>query len=889
MLSDEDENRNRPDRTLDGGWAVSSLTTDGATESAMVQPGSCPWLSWIPEARRQDARQTSYRVSAEQDGTRIWDTGLIASSDTVVHYAGPPLLPSTTYVWTVEITDDSGAVARAATHFETTLDDAVLRQATWIAADEDREAAPLFRRDLLVENPPVRARLHVAGLGLHRCTVNGVEVSDAHLESGFTDYDHTVLYSTSDVTDLLEQGPATIGVELGRGFYDMVTQNTWRWHAAPWRDQRKLWVRLEIVDVHGPTDVVTTDRSWTWTDGPTRFDSLYEGETFDARHDVEGWDRPGFDASGWRAVGMTEAPAGQLAPRRHEPVRITQVSSPDSWREVDAQTFVVDAGRTTAGWARITNQRLPAGTRVTLTYGEKLTEGGTVEAKNRHVLPSDRFQVDEIVLAEDTTWQSRFSYKGFRYIQVHGITSPEDIDLTVCDVHTDVEEVSSFHCSDPVLNWIDRAMRVTVANNLHHVPTDTPMMEKNGWTGDVHVAAETMLGQFDLHLLLSKWLDDLCEAQELAATGPRSPEGELREGRLPVIVPSPGWGYTEMSPSPEWTTVYPFLLHTLVRWYGTTALVDRHINSVLLYLDYELSRLDEHDLSVGSLGDWLAPGPKARPVDDLRIAASCYLYRALKLTVEVVDVLAPDAAPQGWPERRERLTQAAGRIRAAVNRTFLDIEAGLYRSDREPEYRQTSNVLPLAVGITPSEHSAAVVENLVADIHTQGNHHNAGCLGISQLLRVFTEHGHADLAVSVATQTSPPSWGAWQRAGETTMLEMWRPDSRSHDHYFMGTPAQWLYESVAGVRMLEPAWAAFSVDPSARGDLEHATYRLRTVRGELAVSWRQTASALHIDVTVPVGARARIHLPDQLAPVWRGSGHWSFSSGLSSTELANAL
>jgi len=735
---------------------------------------------------------------------------------------------------------------------ETALD-TVEWQGSWITSGEDGEPAPLLRREFEAPAGVVRARVHVAGLGLSRTTLNGHPVTDACLESGLTAYDHTVLYGSYDVG--VQAGPNVIGIELGRGFYAMTTPNTWRWEQPPWRSLRKALVQVELTRADGTTELVTSDDSWRWLPGPTRFDSYYEGETYDARRDPIGWDRPGFDDSAWSPVQVADPPAGRLAPRQHEPVRVVASVEVVDWLGgQDNRPLIADFGTTMAGWVKISTD-MSAGTHISLIFGEQLNPNGTVHATNRHVY-SDRFDEDQVIVGDGPLeWESRFSYKGFRYVQVGGIDDPTSITLTARHAHNDVTEVSSFSCSHEVLNWIDSAMRLTVCNNLHHVPTDTPVYEKNGWTGDAQVAAETMLGQYDLHRLFAKWLDDMADSQN-------------DQGLIPVIIPSSGWGYEELAPAPEWTTLYPFLLDRLVFWYDDPDLARRHLGPVLRYLDYELGRIDADGLTSGVLGDYLAPGMDGAPtVDDLRIASSCYLYRALTITADLVDLAGEGNA--------ERLRTAARSLADAINATFLDTARGMYRSDREPEYRQTSNILPVAMGITSAEHVQAVVDNLVADLHAHDDHHNAGCLGLSQLFRVLSAYGHADLAVTVATQTTPPSWGAWMVDGESTMREMWNPESRSHNHYFMGTLAQWLYESVAGVRILAPGWSEFQVNPVARAGLSHASYSYSTPRGPLGASWRSEGDAFTLTVTVPAGTRARIHLPGR-EPFWVEQGEWSY-------------
>lgn len=733
-------------------------------------------------------------------------------------------------------------------------------QGSWITSGEDAAPAPLLRREFAAPDGVTGARVHVAGLGVHRTTFNGAPATDARLESGLTAYDHTVLFSSYDLA--VQPGANVIGIELGRGFYAMTTPNVWRWEQPVWRSLRKALVQIELTSADGSTETIVSDQQWHWSSGPTTSDSYYEGETYDARLDPTGWDAPGFDASLWSPVLIADAPAGQLAPQQHEPVRVVASVDVVEWfGGADGRPLVADFGTTLAGWTKISTAEtsqsgLPVGTMISLIFGEQLEEDGSVHNDNKLVY-SERFDTDQVITGDGALeWEPRFSYKGFRYVQVEGITDPAAITLTAKHAHNDVTEVSRFTCSDEVLTWIDSAMRLTVRNNLHHVPTDTPVYEKNGWTGDAQVAAETMLGQYDLRRLLTKWLGDMADSQN-------------DQGLIPVVIPSAGWGYDELAPAPEWTTLYPFLLDRLVFWYDDPDLARRHLDPVVRYLDYELGRIDADGLTSGVLGDYLAPGMHGTPSsDDLRIAASCYLHRALRLTADLIDQVGHDADSG-------RLRTAASSLAGALNTTFLDTEAGVYRSDREPDYRQTSNILPVAMGITPDEHVQAVVDHLVADLHAHDDHHNAGCLGLSQLFRVLTAHGYADLAITVATQTTPPSWGAWMAAGESTMREMWNPESRSHNHYFMGTLAQWLYDSVAGVRILAPGWTEFEVNPLARAGLSHASYVYDSPRGPLGASWREVDGAFSVTVTVPSGTRARVHLPSQ-EPFWAEEGEWTY-------------
>ncbi|ADB31696.1 alpha-L-rhamnosidase [Kribbella flavida DSM 17836] len=838
-----------PDGWTSGGpLAVAKLTAEYAEEPHGTDEVR-PRLAWIATAPGYGATQSAYQVlvasqpellSPEQ--ADVWDSGQVGSDAVQVAYDGPALAARTRYHWAVRLWDGQGRAGRWSrpSWFETALLDEGFGAARWIGAST--EAAPLLRRPFELTGPVRRARLYASGLAYAVLRVNGQQVGDAVLDPGFTNYDRTVLYVTHDVTELLQAGENVLGAELGRGFFGMTTPNVWRWHQAPWTGDPRLLARLVIDHEDGTTTELVSDGSWRVTSGPTVSDSLYAGERYDARLAQPGWDAPGFDDAAWSPAVELTAPQGTLRAQAHEPIRVVEEVAPVAISSPRAGVQVIDFGRTTAGWAKL-RVEAPAGSRFTLVYGETLTADGQVEATNRHV-DGDRFQQDEYVAAghEIEQWEPRFSYKGFRYLQVTGDAEAEVV-LKV--VHSDVRAASRFDSDVEVYSWLEQAMRRTVLNNLHGIPTDTPIFEKNGWTGDAQVGAPTMASLVDLARFFTKWLDDLRDSQ-------------LPDGRLPVIVPSAGWGYAELAPATEWSTVYPFLLREMHRWYGDTRVLADHWDAVLRYLDWELERVED-GLSISVLGDWLPPGyPDGPPPEDSRLTATAYLHRAVTAVVEIGELI-------GETSELERLRKAAAELADGLNREFLDREAGLYRTAADPDYRQTSNAVPLAFGLVPEDQVPRVVANLVADVQARDFHLNTGCLGVGVLLPVLTQYGHADVAAKLAQQRTYPSWGYWLEEGADTLWEMWEADTRSRNHYFHGTVVQWLLESVAGLRNVGNGWQRIVVRPDARTGSTSAALRTDTVRGRVAASWRLVGRVLQLEVQVPVGCVAEVHVPSEAA------------------------
>ncbi|MEV4261710.1 family 78 glycoside hydrolase catalytic domain [Kribbella sp. NPDC049584] len=819
-----------------------SLKTEYAVRPLGVDVNR-PRFSWVATAPGYGATQTAYQVlvaSAPElltpESADVWDSGKVDSARTFgMEYDGPTAA-RTRYYWTVRLWDDQASEWAAPEWFETGLREEGFGSAQWIGGATD--SAPLLRRGFTVDGTVRRARLYASGLGYADLRLNGQAVSDAVLDPGFTAYDRTVLYVTHDVTELITAGDNVVGAELGRGFFGLTSVNVWRWHQAPWTADPRLNARLVVEYDDGRVDEIVTDESWRITGGPTLSDSLYTGETYDARRALPGWDAPGFDDSSWSAAAVVEAPKGKVTAQAHEPIRVVETVDPVEVTEVRPGVWIADFGRTVAGWTKL-SVTAPAGTTISLTHGETVADGNVV-AENRHV-DGDRIQRDEYVAAGNgatETWEPRFSYKGFRYVQIEGARA--EVQMRV--VNSDVSSVTQFAASQAPYEQFEQAMRRTVLSNLHGIPTDTPFFEKNGWTGDAQVGSPTMLATLDLARFFTKWLGDIRDSQ-------------ADSGQLPVIVPSSGWGFTDLSPATEWPTVYPFLLREMYRWYGDERLLREHWESLTRYLSWELGRVED-GLSVSVLGDWLPPGYGNGPApEDRRLTGTAYLYRAVVVAAEIGELI-------GQPNDYRK---AADELADGLNRAFLDREAGRYRSAEDPDYRQTSNAVPLAFGIVPDDMVAKVAAGLAADVKARGFHLNTGCLGVGVLLPVLTAHGYGDVATKVALQRSYPSWGYWFDLGADTMWEMWEDDSRSRNHYFQGTVVQWIFENVAGLRVVDAGCERIVVRPDARDEVNSASIRTETIRGRVSVSWQRTGRVLSLEVQVPVGTTAEVHVPSAAA------------------------
>lgn len=713
--------------------------------------------------------------------------------------------------------------------------------------------APLLRHEFEVSKDVERARLHVAGLGFYELALNGERVGDRVLEPGQTDYEETILYSTFDVTALLEAGENAIGVTLGRGRYGELVPNVWYWDDAPWWGDPRLLVQFDIEYSDGTDTTVVTDENWKTTDGPTRFDSLFGGEVYDARMQRDGWTKPGYDDEEWLDASVVPAPDGELAPQRTPPITVSDTLDPTTVEKPESGVYVFDFGQVIAGWVELMVEG-DEGTVVTLTLGEKRRDDGTVDVSNRATVGP--IQTDQYVLCGDgtETWEPRFSYKGFRYVQIEGFPGePTAAALTAKVVHTaiDANDDGQFSCSNELLTQIHKNTNWAFLNNHHSIPTDTPKYEKNGWTGDAQVTAETGLLNHSMERFYTKWLRDFRDAQR-------------ESGELPPIIPTSDWGYSDTDCS--WEVIKGIVPETgmasiLVPWWlyryaGDTRVLERQYGSMTRYLQRLSDHADGHILRTG-LGDW------PDPVEGPAAVSTAYYYRGASVLSEVARLV-------GTERESNRFAALADDIADAFTREFYDAKAGHYRTGETDTHRQTSNCLPLAFDMVPAEYVDSVVESLVTDIvETRDGHLSTNVFGTKYLLPVLSERGHHDVAYQIATQTTEPSWGYWIANGHTSLLESWSLDARSVNHHFFGSVDEWFHKYLAGISIAKPGFRRVNIAPRPVADLQWVDASVDTVRGVVKSRWERESGdsvaasedRLSLDVSIPGNTTASIAVP----------------------------
>ncbi len=839
-----------------------------------------PRLSWRLESTKRDDAQSAYQIFAATAPERLtetdadlWNSGKITSAESIqIPYAGRPLASEQRVFWKVRVWDRTGQKFRdsAPAWFETALLSQTNWQATWITRPLPPEPktdfyqddpSPLFRKTFTVPtNKKIqRARVHVSGLGYYELSLNGERVGDHQLDPGWTSYAHRVLYSTYDVTAQLRPGRNALGLQLGNGWFNPLPLRLWGWlnlreHLTIGAPRAILQLRIDYTD--GTTQTVVTDETWKVGAGPVLRNNVYLGEVYDARREIAGWDTPDFDDAGWpTAVRATEPRLGPLRVQSAPPIRITHTLRPILLTEPRPGVYIFDFGQNFAGWVRLRVQG-PAGTRVTMRFGELLYPDGTLNGMtavcgqikrggkdyryNGKGEPQTAFQQDEYILKGDglETYTPRFTFHGFRYVEVTGFPGrPDERTLEGLRLNSAVPVAGAFECSNELFNRIQRMVLWTKLSNLFSVQSDCPHREKFGYGGDIAAASEMGMLNFDLANFYAKAVEDLRDAARA--------NGGFTETAPFVGIADESLG--DQSGPIGWGTAQPLLLWQLYQYYGDRQLMAEHYEATQKWIALLRTREQDGILNNG-IGDHESLVPKPRA-----LTGTAFYYYNLQLFTQIARAL-------GRTADAELAEQDAARVRLAFNKKFLRPGTGRFDSGT-----QAAQAFALFFGLVPTEEVAGALTVLTNDIAARDTHLSTGIFGTKYLLHTLAEHGRADLAYALVNQRTFPGWGYMLERGATTLWEHWvfSDNTYSHNHPMFGSVSEWFYKVIGGIAPAPDAvgFNRILIRPQPVGDLTWANTHYDSVRGRIATAWRKSDTQFDLDVTIPVGSTARVFLP----------------------------
>jgi alpha-L-rhamnosidase len=883
-------------RVLSGACLIFGLTLGQALGSVHFRPAALrceflenplgigtaqPRLSWVLEPKAgapRGQRQSAYEIlvaSAEDLLARgqgdLWESGRVSSdASTEVNYHGKPLASEKQCFWKVRVWDPSGSVSgwSEVARWSVGLLNPGDWRGRWIGWEEKETSGPeerrlparWLRKEFSVQPGVTRAVAYLSGLGLSELYLNGTKVSHDVLSPALSEYSKRAFYVTYDVTQQVKEGSNVIGVILGNGrFYaprGKVPTET-RTFGCP-----KLLFQMRLEYADGSSATVVSDLSWKLTTaGPIRANSEYDGEEYDARMELPGWDLPGCDDSNWNVPQAVDPPGGILDAQMIHPIRVTQTLKTVALTQPSPGTWIFDFGQNFVGWCRLRVSG-PRGTTVALRHAETLQPDGNLYLDNiRSAKVTDKYTLKG---KGREVYEPRFTYHGFRYVEVTGFPGkPSFSSLEGCVVNDDIATAGTFTSSSRLLDKIYSNVLWGVRGNYRSIPTDCPQRdERQGWLGDRSAECKGETYLFDTAALYAKWLQDMADAQKA-------------NGSVPDVCPAYWPIYSDNVTWPSSTVIIP---GTLREQYGDTAIVAQHYESAKRWMDYMAGFITNGIIARDSYGDWCVPpeDPKLIHSNDPKrkteraILATAYFYADSVLMAGYARLL-------GRTEDVQHFVELAERLKRAFNQRFLNEETGRYDNGS-----QTSCVLPLAFGLVPEPQKPRVFNHLLKKIEEESHGHaGTGLIGGQWLMRVLSDNGRPDVAYEIATQKTYPSWGYMVEHGATTIWELWNGDTadpamNSGNHVMLvGDLVIWMHEYLAGIKPdpITPGFKHFIMHPEPVGDLKFVRATHQSPYGLIASSWKREGDRFRWEIRVPVNASATLYVPALSVGSVREAGH----------------
>ena len=829
-----------------------------------------PRLFWQMQSPRAGARQIAYRITTDNG----WDSGRVASAQSAqIVYDGPILSSRQRVGWSVEVEDETGATTRSETAFwEMGLLDSNDWRADFIAGDlaggpHNPMPAPFFRRAFEVAQPIKRARLYASALGVYECEINGHKVGADVLAPGWTDYNKRLAYQTYDVTEMIERGENVLGAVVGDGWY--CGHIGWR-ERQNYGQKPQFCGQLEIEFEGGSRQTIASGADWQFAYGPILSADLLIGEDYDARLKMDGWSAPGFDVgASWRGALVGPKPALEWSASSAPPIVKTQEIQPVGMHR-HGGAVIFDMGQNMVGRIRIkiAGER---GQTLKFRFAEILQDGPLAVSGpiyNDNLRGGAAQQTDHYTLRGDgeESWEPRFTFHGFRYVEVSGLTGEPTLDfLTGVVLHTRAEQTGDFECSDPLVNQLWRNIDWGWRGNSLDVPTDCPQRdERLGWTGDAQVFVPTSCFLRDVPAFWTKWARDVADAQH-------------SDGSVPCVIPLPGTRES-LAPlmgefnawhdgGPAWADATLICPWTLYRRYGDVRILEENYGVFKNYLNYLEStsrdnmRCDEHAQYWRGFGDWLAldgSGDTEGGTPKELIGTAFYAHCA-DLMSRIARATSHAADEQHYRELFERVAQ-----------TFC--ERFVTPAGRLSPPYQTPYVLALHFNLLPENLRAQAVKELVGEIKHRGEKLSTGFVGTSYLPFVLSENGANQTAYELLLQHDWPSYLYAVTQGATTIWERWDgwtqkngfqdAGMNSFNHYAYGAIGDWMAQVVAGIRAGDSGYQNFKLQPRPGADLTSATAHYDSLYGRIESAWKIEDGEMMWDFVVPANTAASVVLPN---------------------------
>ena len=861
---------------------VDKIRTERLTNPMSVDTKT-PRLGWQIVSNQNDVMQTSARIivassreKAENMEGDLWDYTLNTSQSQWIPYAGKPLRSNTRCYWRVKVNTTKG---------ETPWSDIAMWnvglltesdwQGQWIGLDRampwDKEvehsqlSTRYLRTEFEKEDKPVKqATLYISGLGMYEAFINGKKVGDQVLAPAPTDYRKTVLYNAFDVTDMLSSKNA-IAVALGNGRYYTMQQKKKPYKIANF-GYPKLRLNLIIEYTDGTKKTISSTERWKLNaNGAIRSNNEYDGEIYDARMELTGWDQPGYDDSKWMPVQRTAIPLGTLRGAMAPNMKVVKQIKPVAVNKI-GNKYVIDLGQNMAGWLKMRINNAKSGDTITIRFAEKTDSTGNLWRANfRHANSTDYYIANG--KEQGTWWNPTFVYHGFRYAEVSGVENAKSDDFIGEVINDEMEETGFFECSNNILNKVYKNATWGIRSNYKGMPVDCPQRdERQPWLGDRTRGCFGEAFVFDNNALYAKWMRDIAEAQR-------------EDGCIPDVAPA-FWNY--YSDNVTWPAALPFSLEMMLNQYGDEKPMRTFYPDVKRWMMHLKEQYQQDGLMPrDKYADWCVPPERQdlihsqdpKRITDGTLIGTAYYYRCCKLMNRF-------ATLQGLADDAKFFEQEAEMVKKAFNKQFLHVNKGtttvpghlLYPDDTfYGNNTVTANLLPLAFGMIDDDYVRGEVEkNIIKNIITlNGGKVSCGVIGISWLMHTLTDMGRSDMAWQLATNSGYPSWGYMAEKGATTIWELWNGDTanpamNSGNHVMLlGDLISWLFEDVAGINHDNSGFKHIVLKPDFTvDDMNQVNGSYKSVYGTIVSNWKKSKGMVIWDVEIPANTTADVYLPD---------------------------
>jgi alpha-L-rhamnosidase len=848
-----------------------------------------PHLSWELKSEQRNVLQTAYRVLVADDSLlinknigNVWDSKKVNSSASIqVQYNGKALQSAKKFFWKIMVWDNKGNISSwssTAMWQMGLLDKKDWSDAKWIGYDEPvdslrifphvhqsgkkswgprRNVLPLMRKEFEVKKTIKSATAYISGLGHFEMYLNGKKTGDHFLDPGWTNFSKHAQYVTFDITKDLQQGKNAAGVMLGNGFYYIPGQRYRKMTGA--YGHPKMIMRIIIEYSDGTTENIISDESWQTVESPIIYSSIFGGEDYDANLEQINWHKSGFDASQWGKAIITNGPA-ELNSQMQEPLKIMQRFNVVSKKELVKGLTVYDLGQNFSGIPSISISGNKGDT-VKIYCAELLNADGTANQKATGS-PSYFTYILKGIKREE--WSPRFTYTGFRYMQVHcipkdsGNVLPLVLNIEGLHIRNAAPTSGSFTSSDELFNKTSTLINWAIKSNTVSVFTDCPHREKLGWLEQTQLMGSSVQYNYDIASLNRKVIKDMMNAQ-------------YADGKIPEIAPE----FTAFTPpfdeSPEWGSAAIILPWYNYKWYGDKQSLMDAYPMMQRYVDYLLTRDSAFILKHG-LGDWFDIGPNKSgfaQMTEMGITATATFYYDLSIMINVAKLLNKTADIKTY----QRL---AADVRKSFNDKFFDKQKLKYDSAS-----QTANAMALYMGLAEPQYKQAVLDALIKDIKERNNALTAGDIGYRYVLRALEDAGRSDVIFDMNSRDDVPGYGFQLKHGATALTESWQAyESVSNNHFMLGHLMEWFYAGLAGIKQSNSsvAYKNIEIRPQPVGDVTAAKAKFHSPYGEIMSEWKKKGKQFELSVTIPVNTTADLYLPGVAKPIKIGSGKYRFTS-----------